>query len=158
MKLVRALHFFLLALLGPCLVFSKAPDHQELYDDLEKVWPLVRIIKIEYSLVNAQLELLGDEVSKKKYLADYEDFVKRKYFDQLKTLNLRQGKLLLILIHRELGRTPFDLIVEYRNLRRAISWNRFARMVGADLRVEYHPQNHPEIEAYIKHKNGELSR
>jgi hypothetical protein len=132
-------------------------DVKELQSDLEIVWPLVQIVKVEYDLVNAQLELLTTEKERKTFLETYEEFVKKKYFDQVKTLNLRQGKLLLLLIHRETGRTPFDLLTEYRNLRRAISWQRMARLVGADLRAEYSANSYPEIEKIVKElirKNG----
>ncbi|MBN1926579.1 MAG: DUF4294 domain-containing protein, partial [Prolixibacteraceae bacterium] len=65
-------------------------------------------------------------------------------------LNLRQGKLLLLLIHRELGKTPFDLLRFYLDFERATFWQKFAVFLGADLKEKYNPNNHPEMEAIIE--------
>ena len=65
-------------------------------------------------------------------------------------MNLRQGKLLLLLINREIGKTPFDLLKENLNYKRAIFWQRMAKIMGANLREKYNPNEHIELEMEIK--------
>lgn len=117
--------------------------------DLHVVWPMVLTVKVEYDLAKAQLEFLQTKDEKEQFMEEFEDFVKKKYFKEVIGLNYKQGKLLLLLIHRELGKTPYDLLKEYRNLSRANFWQRFAKIVGANLKEEYSPEVYPVIEREI---------
>jgi hypothetical protein len=121
----------------------------QLYEDLSKVWPFSQTVKIEYELVLAQLEIMENDSLKKDYMASYEEYVKDAYFDRLVRLNIRQGKLLLLLIDRELGKTPYELLRNFRDKERADFWQKFARFLGADLKGKYDPKVYPEIEEII---------
>jgi hypothetical protein len=70
-------------------------------------------------------------------------------------LNIRQGRLLLLLIDREFGKTPYDLLVHFRNKERADFWQKFASVLDADLNGKYYPFLHPEIEEIIKRLSKE---
>jgi hypothetical protein len=126
-----------------------AKKDSQLEDDLNKIWPLVQTVKIEYDLVMVQLEMMEEGTKKEKFLLEYESFVKNKYFDEVIKLNIRQGKLLLLLIHREIGRTPYDLLKEFLNLQRANFWQKFASFLGADLKGKYSAEKYPEIESIV---------
>jgi hypothetical protein len=94
---------------------------------------------------------------KKDYLNHYEDYVKDAYFDRLVRLNIRQGKLLLLLIHRELGKTPYELLLNFRSRERADFWQKFAKLLGADLKGKYDPKVYPEIEEIVLKLSEEAS-
>jgi len=121
----------------------------QLEADLVKVWPFMQTIKIEYELVLAQLETMDNDSLRKSFLSDYEDYVKDTYFDRLVKLKVRQGKLLLLLIHRELGKTPYDLLVQFRDTERANFWQKFALILDTDLKGRYDPIIYPEIETIV---------
>jgi hypothetical protein len=121
----------------------------QLFNDLSKVWPFSQTVKVEYELVQAQLEIMENDSLKKDFMNHYEDYVKDAYFDRLVRLNIRQGKLLLLLIHRELGKTPYELLRDFRNKERADFWQKFAKFLGADLKGKYDPTVHPEIEEIV---------
>ena len=125
-------------------------DTGRLRNDLALVWPLAQTVKIEYDLVSAQLQFYKTEAEKESFLKEYELFVKEKYFKRVLELNLRQGKLLLLLINREVGKTPFELLKENIGLQRAVFWQRFAKIVGANLREKYDPKEYPFIEIEIQ--------
>ncbi len=138
---------------SPLLLLGQAwrsSDLATLKTDLEKVWPLVQTVKIEYDLAIAQMEFLRSKEEKKEFMEKYEAFVKNKYFKKITDLNIRQGKLLLLLIHRELGKTPYELLKEYRSVRRANFWEQFAHLAGTSLKEEYSPLEYPAIEFEIK--------
>ena len=120
-----------------------------LRNDLEVVWPMVLTVKVEYDLTNAQLEFLQSKAEKEQFLENFESFIRETYFKQVINLNYKQGKLLLLHIHREIGKTPYDLLHEYRNIWRAIFWQKFAKLVGTDLREEYYPEEYPVLEKEI---------
>jgi len=127
--------------------FSK--KETQLANDLKEVWPFSQTVKVEYELVMAQLEIMENDSMKKAFLADYEEYVKDTYFDRVVRLNIRQGKLLLLLIHRELGKTPYELLRDFRNRERADFWQKFAKLLGADLKLKYDPIVYPEIEEIV---------
>lgn len=120
-----------------------------LRSDLELVWPMILTVKIEYDLANAQLEFLHTNAEKNKFLKEFESFIKEKYFKKVMSLNYKQGKLLILLIHRQLGQTPYDLIKQYRNIWRANFWQRFASILGTNLKEEYYPEDYPILEKEI---------
>jgi hypothetical protein len=121
----------------------------QLNEDLLKVWPFIQTIKVEYDLVVAQLETIETDSMKQKFLEDYEDYIEDTYFNKLIRLNIRQGRLLLLLIDREFGKTPYELLTQFRNKERADFWQKFAKVVDADLKGKYIPLLHPEIEEII---------
>jgi hypothetical protein len=148
---ILTLLFFTAFLTLPC--FSAQSDssgkESQLYNDLSKVWPFSQTVKVEYELVLAQLEMMENDSLKKDYLANYEEYVKDAYFDRLVRLNIRQGKLLLLLIDRELGKTPYELLRNFRDKERADFWQKFAKFLGADLKGKYDPKVYPEIEEIV---------
>ena len=143
--------------LGEVVVFRQYPfkdtkekkEFQELEEDMEVVYPLVKIVRSEYGKVNKELTLYkGDR--EKDFLKWYENYVKDNYIHDLSGLNYRQGRLFLKLISRELNNTPYDLIKEYRNGFRAFLWQGAARVFFANLKVEYNKADNPMIEYLMK--------
>lgn len=122
----------------------------QLKEDIQKVWPLAQTVKIEYDLVMAQLEMMDDDEAEKKFLLDYESYVKDKYFNDVIKLNIRQGKILLLLIDREIGQTPYQLLAKFLNTSRADFWQKCAQILGADLTLKYIPAIYPDMEDIIK--------
>ena len=94
-------------------------------------------------MATAQLEFCKSADEKKAFMKKYEEFIKENYFKKVLSLNLRQGKILLLLIDREIGKTPFELLKENRSIKRAMFWQRFAKITGANLREKYNPINYP---------------
>jgi hypothetical protein len=142
-----------------CTVFSSpynpSKKDTQLNEDLNKVWPFIQTIKVEYELVLAQLEIMGNDSLKMDYMAHYEDYVKNAYFDQLIKLNIRQVELLLLLIDRELGKTPYELLRDFRNPERADFWEKFAKFLGADMNKKYDSNVYPEIEENVLKLSGD---
>ena len=108
-------------------------------DDLKKVIPLLEIIKSEFIDVNKKLEGKNEE-EREHILKDYESDCYKNYFPLLMKINLRQGRLLLLLIHRELGNTPYDILHQYLGNKRANFWQGVAWLLSANLKKEYNPR------------------
>lgn len=132
--------------------------YNQLETDVLKTYPLALIVGSELNLVNAELDSIYNNKSKRKtYIKWYQDYVYRTYIDSLKTLNVRQGRLLLKLIHRETGKSPYELIKSYRGGLNAIFWQSAAFMFGANLNSGYDPQDDAMIEHIVRrYKAGEF--
>ncbi len=133
-------------------------NNELLKSDLDAVWPLVNTVKVEYELVLAQLEFIEKRSEREQFLEDYEHYVKKQYLSEVLSLNIRQGKLLLLLIERELEKTPYELLVEYRSRNTANFWQKMARLVGANLKDKYSVKAYPHIESTLqKHFASDLN-
>jgi hypothetical protein len=137
----------------------EAKKYNQLLIDVRKAYPLSLIVGSEYRLVNSELDsIYKDKSSRKKYIKWYQDYVYKKYIDSVKTLNVRQGKILLKLICRETGKSPYELIKEYRGGLNAFFWQSMAFMFGANLKSEYDPAEDAMIENIVRRiKSGEFN-
>jgi hypothetical protein len=129
---------------------------QELEKDIRAVYPLVQIVQKEYSRVNKEM-LLYNEEERKKYLKWYESYAREHYIHYLSDLSIRQGKLFLKLIDRELNTSPYELIKTYRNGFRAIFWQGTAFLFTANLKTNYDATENPMIEYIIREIETENS-
>lgn len=134
--------------------------YYQLESDIIKTYPLALIVLDELNFVNAELDRTHKEKSdKKKYLKNFQHYVYQTYIDSLTTLNIRQGRLLLKLIHRETGMTPYELIRTYRGGLNALFWQSAALLLGANLNSYYDPLDDAMIEYIVrKYKRGELEK
>ncbi len=157
------LHFNLATIekIGPYQFKNKREEKRYNQTELDvlKTYPLALIVSSELKIVNAQFENSQiDQAERKKYIKWYQKYVYKTYIDSLKMLNEQQGRLLLKLIHRETGRTSYDLIKSYRGGFNALIWQSLAFMAGANLNSKYDPEENKMIEHIIRrYKSGEFN-
>jgi hypothetical protein len=157
------LHFNLgtIEMIAPYKFKNKRQEkkYNQLEIDVLKTYPLALIVSSEIKIVNAEFENIYTDQSKRKtYIKWYQNYVYKTYIDSLKTLNVQQGRLLLKLIHRETGKTPYELIKSYRGGLNAFFWQSAAFMFGANLNSSYDPDDNAMIEHIIKrYKSGEFN-
>ena len=133
--------------------------YSQLEVDLLKTYPLALIVSSELKIVNTEIENnYSDKAQRKVYIKWYQKYVYKTYIDSLRTLNAYQGRLLLKLIHRETGKTPYELIKSYRGGFNALLWQSLAFMAGANLNSSYDPNENKMIEHIIRrYKSGEFN-
>jgi hypothetical protein len=133
--------------------------YSQLEIDVVKTYPFALIVSSELKLVNAELDsIYKDKARKKTYIKWYQDYVYKTYIDSLKSLSVDQGRLLLKLIHRETGKSPYELIKAYRGGLNAFFWQSAAFMFGANLNAPYNPEDEAMIEHIIRrYKAGEFN-
>lgn len=74
---------------------------------------------------------------REKYISDYQKKLFKQFEKPLRKMTISQGKLLLKLIDREMGRTSFYIIREYRGKLSAGFWQTVAKVFGNDLKKPY---------------------
>ena len=77
------------------------------------------------------------EKQRNEYIDAYQKKLFKHFEKPLRKLSVSQGRLLLKLIDRELGRTSFYVIREYRGRLSAGFWQTVARIFGNDLKKPY---------------------
>ena len=133
--------------IAPLYVFNR-PDNwkksrqwREYYRtvyNFKKVYPYA--LKAKTIILDADSTLANARFSKRereKYLKAYEKRLFREFEKPLRGLTFSQGKLLLKLLDRELGRTSYSVIKNYRGGFAAGFWQGIAKLFGSDLKKPY---------------------
>lgn len=104
------------------------------------VYPYAIIASVKLKEYDRILNAIHDEKLKKKYLNLCEKEIRAKFEDQLKDLTISQGRILMKLIHRETGKTTYQIVKELRGTFQAAMWQAIARIFGHNMKDEYKPE------------------
>lgn len=103
---------------------------------VKKTLPYAKLIGGLLRDVNKQMEGMNER-ERKAFMKTKEDELVATYTPILKKLSLKQGKMLIRLVDRECDRTSYDIVKELRGGFRAFFWQGFAKVLGADLKVDF---------------------
>ena len=105
--------------------------------NVKKVYPYAILASAKLKEYEKVLKTMSDGDDQKKYMKLAEKDLKNQFEDQLKSLSIKQGRILIKLIDRETGRTSFDLVKQLRGGFNAWMWQGVAKIFGSDLKSEY---------------------
>lgn len=105
--------------------------------NVKKVYPYAILASAKLKEYERVLSTISNESDKKNYMKVAEKDLKNQFEDQLKSLSMKQGRILIKLIDRETGRTSYDLVKQLRGSLSAWMWQGVARIFGSDLKSEY---------------------
>jgi hypothetical protein len=138
---------------------KKDPEYEKKYQklirDVRKVLPYAKMAAFRFQLMEQNLQMLPTEKAKKEYLKRTEESIKEQFVDDLMSLTVSQGKILIKLIHRETGKDTYTLLQTYRGSITAWYWQGMAKVFTADLKTEYNPVEDWQIEQIIKNSGYE---
>lgn len=89
--------------------------------------------------LNNGMARLKTNREKKKYFKIVEDYLNNEFEDRLKKLSRKQGQILVKLIHRQTGKTTYELIRTLKSGFKAFVSNTTASMFNISLKKEYQP-------------------
>ena len=134
------------------------PKYSKLIRDVKKVYPYALIAQVKLKEYNDILLKVTSESEKKKIMKQAEEDIKKQFTEDIKSMTLTQGKILLKLIYRQTGETSYEIVKELRGSIRAVFWQTLARFFGASLKIEYDPAGVDKAieEIVIQIENGKL--
>lgn len=88
--------------------------------------------------------------NRRNYIKSKEKEVKAKFEDRLRDLNRTQGKYLVKAINRNLGKSCYHIIKEFKNPISAAYYRSSAALYGIDLDEEYEPEQNTDFERIMK--------
>lgn len=122
-------------------------------EELQQLWRLIRDVKKTYPYAKyvaatiietyEYMETLPEK-ERERHLKQVEKELKRDMTPKMKDLTLRQGKVLIKLIHRQCGMTGYELVQAFLGSFKAWTWQIFARITGANLKSPYDPLHNQE--------------
>lgn len=123
---------------------------ENLYRWVKKALPYAKLAAFRLQMMEDNLNLLTTERAKKKYIKECEKSIKKQFMDDLKNMYVEEGKILLKLIHRETGKTTFDIMKNYGGTFETIFWQAMAKTYDANMKTTYDPVIDYQIEEIIK--------
>lgn len=105
--------------------------------DVKKTLPLSKYIKEVIIATNDTLMKLPTKRERDKYMQGFEKRIYKQEYGRMSKLTLRQGILLMRLIDRECDASSYELIKAYRGSFTAGFYQMFAKLFGANLKVEF---------------------
>ena len=90
---------------------------------------------------DSTLATLKNDKERKEFMELKEDELVATYKPIFRKMTLSQGKMMIRLVDRQCNRTSFSLVKQFRGGFRAFFWQGFAKMLGADLKITYDPND-----------------
>jgi hypothetical protein len=109
-----------------------------------KVYPYAKLAAERLDSLTSELKSITKERHKKRHTKKVQKYIEGEFSDELKKLTRTEGQILVKLIHRQTGRTTFDLVKELRNGWRAFWYNTTASMFDISLKQKFDPWQNEE--------------
>ena len=153
--------------LRPARVFARVPKQKgkewrkyyKLVYNFNKVYPYAMVAK---DLIKEADDYMAanhlNRRQREKYINSVQKELFNAYEQPLRHMTFSQGRLLVKLIDREIGKTPYKIIKQYKNGIMAGFWQGVAKIFKNDLKKNYDPQGEDKMTEYLveKWKRGEF--
>lgn len=104
-----------------------------------KVYPYAKLASERLVTMTERLKTIKKKRDRKRYTKRIQKYIEEEFSEKLKNLTRTEGQILVKLIHRQTGRTAFDLVKELRTGWRAFWYNTTANMFDISIKEEYRP-------------------
>ncbi len=104
-----------------------------------KVYPFAKLASERLTTMTERLKTVKKKRDRKRYTKRIQKYIEEEFSEKLKKLTRTEGQILVKLIHRQTGRTAFDLVKELRTGWRAFWYNTTAKMFDISLKESYNP-------------------
>lgn len=134
-------------------------SYYKLVYNFNKVYPYALLAKDLTAQVDRHIaENSLRRAKKDRYIAQMQKQLFEAYEKPLKNMAISQGKLLIRLIDREIGRSSYTIIKDYKNKITAGFWQGIAKIFGNDLKSSYDPAGEDKVTEYLveKWESGEF--
>ena len=130
-----------------------SPKQQRQYTSLElkvkKVYPIAKLAALKIAEYNKVYLSFKKERDRKEYVKNIEKELYAQYENEIRTMTVSQGRILIKLIDRETGKSSFEIIKEFKGGFSAFIWQSVARIFGHNLKSEYDAANEDRMIEYI---------
>ena len=135
--------------INPSKVYSRLPrqkgkdwrKYYKLVHNFSKAYPYALVAR---KLVEEADSTIAADKLKRIKREQYVAKVQKELFDvfesQMRKMTVSQGALLMKLIDREVGKSSYDIIKDYKNGMAAGFWQGIAKIFGTDLKKPYDPE------------------
>lgn len=116
---------------------------------VKKVYPIAKLAGVKIAEYNRVYLSFKSERERKAYVKNIEKELFAQYENEIKSMSISQGRILIKLIDRESGKSSFEIIKEFKGGFSAFLWQSVARVFGHNLKSEYDAANEDKMIEYI---------
>ena len=109
-----------------------------------KVYPYAKMAAERLIVMTERLKTIEKKSDRKKYTKRVQKYIEEEFSEKLKKFTRTEGQILAKLIHRQTGRTGYELVKELRTGWKAFWYNTTANLFDISLKEEYDPFNYKE--------------
>lgn len=106
-----------------------------------KAYPYAKLAADRLKVLNERLAKIKSKRKKRKYTKRVQKYLENELTSQLKKLTRTEGRILIKLIHRQTGKTAFELVKGLRSGWKAFWYNTTAKFFKLSLKDKYDPVN-----------------
>lgn len=106
---------------------------------VKRVYPYAKLAADRLHIMEQTMDTMKSKRAKKIYTKRTQKYVEERFTEELKKLSRSQGRILVKLIHRQTGRTAYQLVKDLRNGWNAFMYNSTAWLYDISLKTEYNP-------------------
>ena len=135
---------------------SKDPNVRKYYKlvyNFNKVYPYTAVAR--KLVTEADSTIAADRMGrlkKDRYVTKIQDQILEDFTDVVKHMSMSQGQLLCRLVDREIGKSSFDIVKDYKNGVAAGFWQGVAKMFNQNLKSKYDPNGEDRMTEYLIEK------
>jgi len=116
---------------------------------VKKVYPIAKVAAIKLAEYNRVYSSFRSERERKKYVKEVEKDLFREYEQELRTMKVSEGRILIKLLDRETGNSSYEIIKAFKGGLSAFFWQSVAKLFGHDLKAQYDPALEDRMIEYI---------
>ena len=105
--------------------------------NVKKVYPYAKLAGEKFAEVNTHMQSLKTRKEQREYIRQVENELLKQYEEDLKSLTITQGRILIKLIDRETSETSYNVVKDLRGSFQATFWQAIARLFGSNLKAEF---------------------
>ena len=109
-----------------------------------KVYPYAKLAAERLESLSARISKLKSKRKRKKYTRMVQKYVEEEFAEKLKKFTVTEGQILIKLIHRQTGKSAFELIKYLRSGWRAVWYNNTASLFNMSLKLPFDPKTSKE--------------
>jgi hypothetical protein len=132
--------------------------YHRLVHNLKVVHPYAILAAEKLDEMNEAFSRLSNERERKQFVKQVENELMEEFSDELKSLTITQGRLLIKLIDRETGNTSYELVRELRGSFSAFFWQTVARLFGSSLKTTFDAEGEDKLidQIVVLIENGQI--
>ena len=133
----------------PSKVYSRLPrqkgkewrKYYRLVHNFSKAYPYALVARKLVHVADSTIEADNlKRVKRDQYVKSVQKELFEVFEGQMRSMTVSQGALLMKLIDREVGKSSYDIIKDYKNGMAAGFWQGIAKIFGTDLKKPYDPE------------------
>ena len=106
---------------------------------VKRVYPYAKMAADRLYTMERTMDTMQNKRQKKVYVKRTQRYIEDHFTDELKKLSRSQGRILIKLIHRQTGKTAYELVKDLRNGWNAYWYNKTAWLYDLSLKKGYDP-------------------